>query len=143
MADPTPVAVHGFTWTAGLMTVTNLLIGGALVAWIKQRAKMRELNIGSDERLRGDLLARVTKLERTLDRAHARHEAERALDRHKINNLTQCFDAVMLMLEAAPERGQEIVTRVKAMRESQIAAEAIEKAAIHAAEISHAAEDAE
>ena len=30
------------------------------------------------------------------------HAAERALDRHKFNNIAQCFDAVMLMLEKDP-----------------------------------------
>lgn len=59
--------------------------------------------------LRNDLLRRVTKLERTLDRERGRHNAERALDRHRLNNMTACFDAMLLLLEMSPERDRKSV----------------------------------
>jgi type IV secretory pathway TrbD component len=42
--DAIPVAVHGFTWTTALVGVLNLLVGGALVSWIRSRPKMREID---------------------------------------------------------------------------------------------------
>jgi hypothetical protein len=85
--------------------------------------------------LRADLLHRVEKLERTLDRERLRHNAERALDRHRLNNVTQCFDALLLLIEMNPEKATEVVGKIKEMRARQILAEAEEKAIIRAAEI--------
>lgn len=81
------------------------------------------------------LTGRVEKLEKLLTRERLRHNAERALDRHRLNNITQCFDALLLLVETTPERAPEIVKKVKEMRASQLLAEAEEKALIRAAEI--------
>lgn len=62
-------------------------------------------------------------------------EAERAIDRHRLNNLTQCLDALLMLLETAPEKAAEHVARIKAMRATQMAAEAAEKGAALAAAI--------
>lgn len=85
--------------------------------------------------LRNDLLRRVEKLERTLDRERVRHNAERALDRHRLNNVTACFDAMLLLLELNPDRAPEIVGKIKDMRARQMMSEAEEKAIISAAAI--------
>jgi hypothetical protein len=133
MPDMAAIPVNaGFGWTAAGAWGTFL---GVIALIIRQVGPWKRQTTEADERLRKDLLERVEKLERTLDRERKRHEAERSLDRHKLNNIVQCFDAVMLMLEAAPERAPEIVVRIKAMRASQMQAEAAEKAVIHAAEI--------
>jgi len=87
------------------------------------------------ERLRTDLIRRVERLERTLDIERAIHKAERSLDRHRLNNVTQCFDALLLLIEMAPERATEAVQKIKHMREAQLMAEAEEKALVRAAEI--------
>lgn len=87
------------------------------------------------QHLRDDLLRRVEKLERTLERERLRHNAERALDRHRLNNVTACFDAMLLLLEMNPGRATEIVVKIKEMRATQILAESEEKAIIRAAEI--------
>jgi hypothetical protein len=67
-AGVTEVAVRGWTWTATLVAVLNLIVGGAFVAWIKSRPRMRELEKQSEEKLRDDLIARETRLES--QRAH-------------------------------------------------------------------------
>jgi hypothetical protein len=96
--------------------------------WKKQAAE-------AEQRLREDLIKRVEKLERSLDRERIRHNAERALDRHRLNNVTQCFDALLMLIEMNPEKSAEAVVRIKKMRATQVLAEAEEKAIIRAAEI--------
>jgi hypothetical protein len=115
---------------------------GAVGAWgaflsllaiiVRQVGPWRQITQGAEQKLRNDLLGRVGVLEKKLDKERAIHNAERAIDRHVLNNVTQCFDAVLLMLEAAPEKATEIVAKIRHMRDAQIKAEAAEKAAIHA-----------
>lgn len=81
------------------------------------------------------LTERVERLERTLNSERIRHNSERALDRHRLNNITQCFDAMLMLVETTPEKASEIVVKIKEMRATQILAEAEEKAIIRAAEI--------
>lgn len=140
MPDPAPIAVvsHGFSWTAAGAWGTFLALLGVIIRMV---GPWKRQTTEAEERLRRDLLDRVEKLETALERERARHSAERALDRHKLNNVTQCFDALLLLLEAAPERATEIVVRIKEMRAAQIAAEALEKGAIHAGEIAADASD--
>jgi len=136
MPDPSAIPVEtGFTWTSFFTGITGAGMLGVLTLIIRQIGPWRKQRDEAEEKLREALSKRVSKLEKQLERQQARHEAERSLDRHKINNLTQCLDAVLMILDAAPEKTAEVVGKVKEMRETQIAAEAIEKAAIHAAEI--------
>jgi hypothetical protein len=134
MTDPTPIAVtaHGFGWTAAGAWASFVALMGVI---IRQVGPWKKQTSDAESKLRDGLMARVEKLEKALEHKDAIHAAERALDRHKIANLTQCFDAVMLMLEVSPERAGEMITRVKEMRAAQMTAEATEKATIHAAEI--------
>lgn len=85
-----------------------------------------------------DLRQRVEDLETRLEQDRARHEAQRRIDRHQINNLTQCLDALLLLLEVAPEKAADHVAKIKAMRERQAANETLEKSAVQVASI-HAA----
>lgn len=82
-----------------------------------------------------ELKERVLALETRLDAERARHEAERSIDRHRINNLTACLDALLMMLELAPDKAAEHVIKIKDMRDRQSSYEAAEKAAIQAAAI--------
>jgi hypothetical protein len=115
------------------MTLAGVWIAafGIIGIFIRQIGPWRKQAADAENVFRNDLLARVTKLERRLDRQRVRHEAERAVDRHRLNNLQQCFDATMLMLKASPEKAPEIIEHIERMREAQLAAEAIEKASIH------------
>lgn len=79
------------------------------------------------------LRQRVEALERRLDDERRAHDAERAVDRHRINNLTQCLDALLMLLEMAPDKAGDHVARIKEMRERQASMESVEKATITAA----------
>lgn len=92
--------------------------------------EMRAFNNERDEM--GD---RLHILEKQMTRQQLRHNAERALDRHRLNNMTACFDAILMMLEMNPDRASEVVAKIKEMRAAQMLAEAEEKAIIRAAEI--------
>lgn len=128
-----PVAVHGFNWTAVLVGILNLLVGGGLVAWIKQRPRMKEIEISAEERFRTDLATRVEKLEKKIDAERDRYEALIAIMRHRLNNSDQCIDALLMLLETSPDKVAEAVQMIKEMRARQREAEATEKAAFHAA----------
>lgn len=84
---------------------------------------------------RDEMGDRIAKLEKVLDRQQLRHSAERALDRHRLNNITACFDALLLLLKANPDKSAEAIILIEDMRAKQLVAEAEEKAIIRAAEI--------
>lgn len=102
---------------------------------IRQIGPWRKQEHEAEAAFRDGLLRRVERLERTLERERSRHAAERAVDRHRLNNITQCFDALLLLVETSPEKATEAVKRIKEMRAAQLKAEAQEKAIIRAAEI--------
>ena len=136
---PVPIVAHGFSWTAAGAWATFLALLGVIVRQVGPWRKQRD---DAEDKLRGDLLSRIEKLEkqneekdREREQERARHEAERALDRHRLNNMTQCFESLLMLLEQAPERAAHAVAQIKEMRGKQIIAEAQEKATIHAAEI--------
>jgi signal recognition particle GTPase len=135
-------AFEGFTWTAAGFWAAAFALLGLIV---RQVVPWRQQAIDAEKAFRDGLLARVEKLENTLERKERDairqrrlHAAERAVDRHRINNLQQCFDAMLLMIDAAPEKASEIVGKIRKMREVQIQSEATEKAALHAGAIADA-----
>lgn len=133
------------------------LTGGAIVAAVlalagvvlRQIGPWRKQITDTEERLRTELMAelqserdarhdadsRIERMERRIERQQIRHNAERALDRHRLNNIVQCFDAMILLIEMNPDRAPEIVSKIKEMRATQVLAETEEKAIIRAAEI--------
>jgi len=140
-----PVAVKsaagGYTAVGAIGTFVVSLIG-LVVAWVKFGPKWKEVAVSAEKGFRDDLLARVDHLEAALekersDRAaeRAKHEAERASERHRINNMQACFDALLMLIEQDPAKAADAAAKVKAMRSEQMKAEAIEKSAIHAAAI--------
>lgn len=142
MTEPS-VPVHvGFTWTSGLLALANLLIGGVFVALIKTRpalkkiANEREANLLTERAEQMEAMQkRVDALEVKLEQERVRHEAERALDRHRLNNMDQCLNYLFMVFEKMPEKVPEAMSAVKEMRARQIETETLEKAAIHAAAI--------
>lgn len=108
---------------------------------IRQVGPWRRQISEAEDHLRADLLKRVGKLERRLERQRARHDAERSLDRHRLNNITQCFDALLLLIKSNPDRAVEAVALIEELRAKQISAESEEKAIIRAAEIAAVEED--
>lgn len=102
---------------------------------IRQLVPWRKAKLDADQKLREDLLARVTILEHKLERQQTRHDAERSLDRTSLSNVTQCFDAMLLLIELAPEKAAETAVRIRDMRAAQMQAEAELKAVITRAEL--------
>jgi cbb3-type cytochrome oxidase subunit 3 len=132
------------------ITVALIIVFGTVIIWYirgwpERRRALNEtakLKLEDDQVFRAELLAReglltqrVGALERTITRERRIHTAERALDRHRLNNITQCFDAMLLLIEMNPDRATEIVKKIKEMRATQMLAEAEEKAALRVAEI--------
>lgn len=82
MPDPSSVPVHsvGFGWVAALVALLNVLVGGALVAAIKNAPKLREL---ANTRRRDDLddmRQRIADLEKKAEAAfEVAHKAEMKL----------------------------------------------------------------
>ena|GEM_PF-4959578 len=118
------------------MGLANLLIGGVFVAIIRTRPTLKKI---ANEREANLLTERAKEMD-GMRRAIAKLEAERASDRHRINNLSQCLDALLLMIEMDPSKAAAAAAKIKAMRATQMEAEAVEKATIHAAEITTAKE---
>jgi transposase len=110
---------------------------------------MRELEKQSEEKLRDDLIARVTRLEERLESQRVQYEsriehervthaADLALIRHRMNNLDQCLTMILALIEANPAEANKAAARVREMRKAQELSEATEKGAIHAAKIASA-----
>lgn len=97
---------------------------------LARAAEARQFALERDEM--GD---RIAKLEAILKRRDKIRDAERSIERHRFNNLDACFNALLLLLKANPDRVPEAVAMIEDMRAKQLMEEAAEKAIIHAAEI--------
>ncbi len=144
MPDIAPIPVTtGFTWTAALMALANVLIGGLLVAivrtWpaLKKIGADREANLLNEraEEMQG-MRTRIADLEAKVERMGEEHaaeikriekerEAERAIARHEIGNLNQALQTFISLIELNPERAAQAAARVK----EQLAADAMKLAA--------------
>jgi hypothetical protein len=140
-----PFTIPPFIYNSAVVVGALSLLG----LLIRQVGPWRSQITQAEERLRVELTAqvheerdarmaadsRIEAMERKLTRQQIRHNAERALDRHRLNNINACFDATLVLLEMNPDRAVEVVQKVKEMRAAQMLAEAEEKAIIRAAEI--------
>lgn len=84
-------------------------------------------------------LSRIEKLEAKIEQQSVAHEAEVKILRHQLNNVNSCLDAILLLIEAAPDRAREHVARIRSMRAEQTEAERAEKNMIQSAKIMAAA----
>ncbi|VXD07703.1 conserved hypothetical protein [Sphingomonas sp. T1] len=140
-AKAVPVST-GFTWTTAAVGLLNLLVGGVLVAIIKSRpalkkiANEREANLLNERAEEMEAMRqRIAKLEEKAEFKEALHQAERAVDRHRINNLDQCLTAFLMMVKKNPDDAATAAAMIEEMRAQQIAREKQEAGAIHAAAI--------
>lgn len=136
--------MNGFSSSLQQVTAAGVVVAALslLGLLIRQIGPWKKQTTDAEASFRAELLSRealltrrVDWLERTITRERRIHSAERALDRHRLNNITQCFDSLLLLIEMNPDRATEIVGKIKEMRATQMLAEAEEKAAIRAAEI--------
>jgi mannitol-specific phosphotransferase system IIBC component len=138
-----------FTWTTVLVGLLNLLVGGALVSFIRSRPALRKIESDREANLLSEraqemqeMRKRIDKLEaeqREKDEKHeAEHkraakllEAERAFYRHQYGNISQAFGSLLMLLKKGVPV-EEAVDEVERMRAEQLARETIEKAALRA-----------
>jgi hypothetical protein len=120
------------TWTVAGVWIAVITLLGILARQIVPWKKQVEM---SEAQFRSDLIIRVRKLERDIESERAIHKAEQSLDRHMLGNITQCFDAMLMLVEMNPDRAADIIVTIKEMRGRQMKAEAEEKALIRAAVI--------
>jgi hypothetical protein len=112
-----------------------IVLVGFLGAVVRQIVPYKKQANDAEARLRDSLIRRVERLEDRLDRQQTRHNAEKRLLTHKLRNMTANFDAMLMMLEMNPDRGPEIVAKIKEQRAAQMIAEAKEAALIYAEEL--------
>jgi hypothetical protein len=126
---------------ASLVQSSALTVGiwvaalGVIGIFIRQIVPWRKVERDAEAVLRSDLMRRIENLEREQKLERASHEAERRALHHQLGNVNQCFDALLLLVEAAPEKASQHVKNIKEMRARQLLAEAEEKAIIRAAQI--------
>jgi mevalonate kinase len=118
---PTTIAI----WV-GVIGVIGLIVR-QYVPWLKE-------SNSADEKLRDLLIARVQRLEDKIERQERRHAAEQRLSNHKLRNIMTCFDSILVALKVSPDKVNEIVHEIEAMRARQLVAEAEEVRSIYAAD---------
>lgn len=133
------------TWGTALVAILNLLVGGLLVAIVKTRPALKKIGNEREQMIlaaRGEdmeaMRDRIEKLEARAEQKDAEHEAEIRVMRHRLNNVTSCLDALLLLLKTSPDKAAEHVGLITEMRERQMAAEAAEKGAIAGARVAAA-----
>jgi len=122
----------------GIFVLVVIAIGTLIKVW----PSLRKMNIEADGSLRSDLLGRIGTLERhvatleaKLSEDQERHAAEMQIMRHRLNNETAALDALLLLLEAAPEKVAENISRIKEMRHARAQVAALESGAMAGAAI--------
>lgn len=145
MSNIPSVAIHGISTGTLLISGIQVLFGSGITVAIiraipslKKIANEREANLLSEraeemERMRArmDAVEAAAKTASSeAERQIALLQAERAIDRHRINNVTQCLDALILLIEQDPTKASDAASRIKKMRADQMAAEAAEKGAV-------------
>jgi hypothetical protein len=158
---PAALAAPGsFNWTTVLVAVLNLLVGGALVSFIRSRPSLKKVEADREANLlrerakeMQEMRERIERLEAAAEKKDEQHSEEiksieakqTAKDRyyeamsrayvHSKNNLDQAFNALLMLLKRGVSV-EEAVAEVEAMRSRDKATEAKEIATIRAAAIS-------
>jgi hypothetical protein len=160
-AEPLSVSLinGGLSWTTVLVGLLNLLVGGALVAFIRSRPSLRKIDAEREANLlserakdMSEMRERLEKLETAAAKKDEEHQeelrrlaehqeakdrlydAQKAADRHRINNLNQAFQGLLMLLKKGVTV-EDAVQEIEKMRNEQLAREAAEAAAIRAAAI--------
>src|SRR5579859_2162614 len=116
------------------------VLGAIAVALIKGWPIWKKVGLDADGSLRTDLLKRIAELEthvatleNNISAERDRHAAEMSIIRHRLNNETASLDALLLLLEVAPEKLTENIALIKEMRANRANAVALEQGAASAA----------
>src|SRR5438045_233335 len=84
-------------------------LGLLIAGWFKLKPYMARLANERESSLREERAHEMAGMRERIEKL----EAERASDRHRLNDVTTCLDALLLLLEMAPERAAEHVQRIK------------------------------
>lgn len=127
------------TWAAlaehwpGIATAgAGLGIGGLVKTWLDHKRAVRRASDEVAMALVEQLTARVESVEASAAQERALCDANLAVLRHRVNNLSGSFDGLLLFIEMAPERAREFAARIKEKRAAQEQVEAAEKASVAA-----------
>lgn len=148
-----------FNWTTVAVVLLNVLVGGLLVALVKRKpaldklANDREANLLSERaKEMQEMRERIEKLESSIEKKDEKHlaeikeleakqeakdrlaEAQKAADRHRINNLNGAFQALLLLLKKGVPV-EDAVREIEAMRAEHLKREADEAIKIRTAAI--------
>jgi hypothetical protein len=139
----TAVAVKSVTgmWTAaGVWTLAGGLfstIGLIAVAYIRQWGPWKKIDNDREANLLTErakemtgMRATIARMERRLDAKEIQHEAERAHDRHRINNLATALNGFLMMVKAHPEDAATAATMIEELRARQLEEENRENIAL-------------
>ena len=155
-----PVQITGWGWNTAFLLLLNIIGGGIGVALIKRKpalnkiANEREANLLHERAAEMDSMRdRMKAMESRLEKQAAEHRAEKlawearieererlyeadmALARHRVNNLDQSLQALLMLIEQDPAKAAEAAAKVRKMREEQLVREATEKATIYSSKI--------
>jgi ribosomal protein L14E/L6E/L27E len=111
----------------------NLATGGVTWTMDEMRKRIEKLEQAAErkDQEHGDQIRALEEQQAAKDRLY---EAQKAADRHRINNLNQSFQAMILLLKKGVPV-EEVVIEIEAMRNEQLTREANEAATIRAAAI--------
>jgi hypothetical protein len=139
-AEVPAVAVKSATgiWTAvGVWVAAITVLGGVLTAYIRQVGPWKKLDHEREANLLTEraeemdkLRSTIERLERRLDVKDIQHEAERAHDRHRINNLATSLNGFLMMVKAHPEDAATAAEMIEDLRKRQLAEENLENIAL-------------
>lgn len=109
---------------------------------IRVAPSMFQTKTAADGSLRGDLLAQIKQLNERHDKLEAdrvtdreRCDAEIQVLRHRLNNETMSLDALLMLMEAAPERLRENIAKIKELRAERARTIALEQGALAGAKV--------
>lgn len=131
MSVPVTISGGAFTWTTAFVALLNVLVGGALVAFIRARAPMGKIKAEREANLMTSMSKRIDALE-----AHLALAAEELrVVRHDLANANTSLDMFIALIETNPERAAEHAKRVKAYRDETSKRIGEEKAALTKARV--------
>ncbi len=122
-------------WTLVALAVTT--IGGIALAYIKNWGPWKKLDHDREANLLEErakemsgMRATIERLEKRIDAKEIQHEAERAHDRHRINNLATALNGFLMMVKAHPEDAATAARMIEELRARQIEEENKENIAL-------------
>jgi hypothetical protein len=136
-------AFDAATWIGQVVPSLVSMAGGGTIGVLitkywehkrRQRAQTDQVALS----LVDTLTERLARVEADQARERALCDANLAVLRHRLNNALQLFEGLLMVIEAAPDKAADYVSKIKERRAQQEQAEATEKAAIQAAIIAAA-----